>query len=162
MNDNTNTINDDALVEQLQANPEDIKKLIIAKRKANAEAREYREKLEETTKMESEQENLSTKIAELENLRLRDNFCIEAMRANIRPERLDAAFKIAQFDESDEDPSKIAIDVISQLKDGFPELFQEMLPPPRVDNAGFSRSKGDELTLARAAGDTLSMLKALR
>ncbi|HHS50393.1 MAG TPA: hypothetical protein ENN07_04680 [candidate division Zixibacteria bacterium] len=143
---------DEQIIEKIRENPEDIAKLLSAKRKANAEAKTYRERLEAVEK----------EVAELETSRIYDTFAIEALQARIRPDRLDVALRLAELDHSADDVSEGARSAVRKLKEGFPELFLDNIPPPTVDNAGFSRHKLDDYASAKSAGDPMAMLRALR
>ncbi len=162
MNEAFDTQDDDQIIDQLAANPQDIAKLLAAKRKANAEAKLFRERLETAEEALKERETLSSEVERLRARGLRDAFFIEALQERIKPNRLEAAFKIADLDLTAEDPATTAKAALGRLKEGFPELFAETPPPPEVDNAGFSRAKPDPLTAAKASGNTMAMLKALR
>lgn len=154
---------DTSTVQELMQRPEDVHKLIIAKRKANAEAKKYREQLEAAAKQNQEIENLQQKIGELHQKRIGDLFKIEALKAGIRPDRLEPAAKIAELNGTEnQEPQTVVSNAIKELEEGFPELFQTKSPPPEVDNAGFSRAKPNVFASAKSSGDALGMLKALR
>ena len=152
---------DRSTIEELMQHPEDVHKLLIAKRKANAEAKSYREQIEIENERDSEIENLREKIGGFQKDRVANIFKIEALKIGIRPDRLEAAARIAEIPD-DEDPMNAASKALEKLKDGFPELFKPKSPPPEVDNAGFSRARTDMFAIAKSSGDVMSMLKALR
>ena len=159
---------DDAeTVRDLCRNPEDVYRLLKVKREANAEAKEYREKLEEVKLASREagelREELEDVRREIHRRELRNRFEIEALKGGIRPDRLSAAAKLAELDpNSESEMEEMVSGALENLKDGFPELFRREGDLPEVDNAGFSRSRGDAYESARAKGDALGMLKALR
>ena len=158
---------DAELVKNIAENPQEIYNLLLAKRRANGEAKKFREEIETFAKS---QEETKTVVAEMEKLKAESSreramsaFKIEALKLGIRPDRLDAASRLADIPvQIENEPDKIAIEAVKTIKETFPELFKTGAPPPEVDNSGFGRVRPDPYAVARDSGDPLGMLKAMR
>ncbi len=152
------TFGDDAdTIRELMTKPEDVHKLLLTKRSANGEAKQFREQFELS---ESERQ---AKEAELESISEENrralsisNLKIEALKEGIRPDRLETAVKLVEADAEKPETA------VSNLREMFPELFIRSGSPANVDNSGFFRSGSDDFEMARAGGDVMGMLKSLR
>ncbi|RKZ30127.1 hypothetical protein DRQ36_06520 [bacterium] len=151
-------------VRELSQRPEDIHKLLLTKRKANAEAKQLREALQESQTIGAQLSEDFDKLKETNSReRLLFRFKIEALKEGIRPDRLEAAARIAELEsEPEADSTELASKAVKSLKESFPELFRNGESIPEVDNTGFSRQPSDPFIEAKHSGDPMAMLKALR
>ena len=151
-------------VSELCDKPEDIQKLLLTKRKANAEAKTLRENLEQLQVRSEEQESRFEQLKSESAKKLIDSrFKIEALSKGIRPDRMEAAARLANLEFTDEpDIERMVIEAVEKIEEEFPELFESEEPPPQVDNSGFGRHKGNPYIEAKQSGDAMGMLKALR
>jgi len=167
-NKNANLFGEDAqLVEELCSRPEDVYDLIQKKREANAQAKAYREKLDQTiNELKSENESLQNELEKekKESIKAReeDIFKIEALKQGIESDRIEAARRLTNIKESSENTLEEKVkQAVAETRKRYPELFSKnkLL---EVDNSGFSRAKQSDYLKAKKRGDVMSMLKALR
>ncbi|HDR90828.1 MAG TPA: hypothetical protein ENN75_01125 [candidate division Zixibacteria bacterium] len=149
---------DDAdTIRDLIAKPEDVHKLLLTKRSANGEAKQFREQFElsesERQAKEAELERISDENRRALSI---SHLKIQALKEGIRPDRLSAAVKLVEADAEKPETA------VSNLREMFPELFIRCGSPPNVDNSGFSRGGSDDFEIAKAGGDVMGMLKSLR
>jgi hypothetical protein len=149
---------DDAeTIRELIAKPEDVHKLLLTKRSANGEAKQFREQFELSESASQAKEAEFERVID-ENRRALSisKLKIEALKEGIRPDRLEAAVKIVDADAETPETA------VSHLREMFPELFVKGGSPANVDNSGFFRGGSDDFEMARAGGDVMAMLKSLR